>query len=474
MKNTLIFVVDDDPNLRRILSVLLSTHGYRVLEFSSGEECLAMLGENPRAVFMDLRMPGIGGLETLRKIKKSQADPVVIMVTSVNDAQTAVQALKEGAFDYIVKPYDEARLITTLENALHQNALLNKVRFLQEELQGQHNLEGFVGKSAPMQSVFEKINKVKGNKASVLIQGESGTGKELVARAIHYNGRFAEGCFVDINCGAIPETLQESELFGHKKGAFTGAEESRIGKLELADGGTLFLDEVAEMSLNTQTKLLRFLQEKNFERIGENDKISVNTRVIAATNKDLLKAVAQGKFREDLYYRLNVFPIFVPPLRERKEDIPLLAVHFLKKYSAELNKQVKSIHPQAMELLVSHPWRGNVRQLENTVYQAMILTEADAIAVDSLKEALGAQAGEPKAQENPTANTESENRRQKIDRIGFAPERIPETILPMQEVEKHAIANALKATQGNIPLAAKKLAMSRSTLYRLVKKYGLK
>jgi two-component system, NtrC family, response regulator AtoC len=472
MKNKLIFVVDDDSNLRRILSVLLTTRGYRVTEFASGEECLAMLGENPLAIFMDLRMPGIGGMETLKKIKKSQADPVVIMVTSVNEAATAVEALKEGAFDYIVKPYDEARLITTLENALNQNALLNKVKFLQEELQGQHDLQGFIGKSAPIQKVFEKINKVKDNKASVLIQGESGTGKELVARAIHYNGCFADGCFVDINCGAIPETLQESELFGHKKGAFTGADESRTGKLELADGGTLFLDEVAEMSLSTQTKLLRFLQEKNFERIGENNKISVNTRVIAATNKDLLKAVACGKFREDLYYRLNVFPIFVPPLRERKEDIPRLCLHFLAKYAQELNKNVKSIQPQAMELLVAHPWPGNVRQLENTIYQAMIQTETDAVEVDSLKEAIGVQAGG--AQENPAAEKEGEPRGTKIERIGFDPETIPETVIPMEEVERRTIANALKSTQGNVPLAAKKLEMSRSTLYRLVKKYGLK
>jgi two-component system, NtrC family, response regulator AtoC len=468
MKNKLLFVVDDDTNLRRILSVLLSTRGYRVKEFASGEECLAMLGENPVAIFMDLRMPGIGGMETLKQIKNSPVDSVVIMVTSVNEAGTAVEALKEGAFDYIVKPYDEARLVTTLENALNQNALLSKVKFLQEELQGQHDLQGFIGKSAPIQSVFEKINKVKDNKASVLIQGESGTGKELVARAIHYNGCFAGGCFVDINCGAIPETLQESELFGHKKGAFTGADESRTGKLELADGGTLFLDEVAEMSLNTQTKLLRFLQEKNFERIGENTKISVNTRVIAATNKDLLKAVALGKFREDLYYRLNVFPIFVPPLRERKEDIPLLSIHFLKKYTAELNKNVKSIHPQAMELLVAHPWPGNVRQLENTIYQAMIHTETDVLDADSLKEAIGVQ-----GKENPEAKKD-ESRGHKIERIGFDPETIPETVLPMEVVEKRAIANALKATHGNVPLAAKKLEMSRSTLYRLVKKYGLK
>jgi two-component system, NtrC family, response regulator AtoC len=468
MKNKLIFVVDDDSNLRRILSVLLSANGYRVMEFASGEECLPMLDENPLAIFMDLRMPGIGGMETLKRIKKSRADAVVIMVTSVNEAATAVQALKEGAFDYIVKPYDEARLVTTLENALSQNTLLNKVKLLQEELQGQHDLQGFIGRSAPIQKVFEKINKVKDNKASVLIQGESGTGKELVARAIHYNGSFSEGCFVDINCGAIPETLQESELFGHKKGAFTGADESRTGKLELADGGTLFLDEVAEMSLNTQTKLLRFLQEKKFERIGENDKISVNTRVIAATNKDLLKEVARGKFREDLYYRLNVFPIFVPLLRDRKEDIPRLCFHFMNKYAEELNKNVKSIHPQALELLVAHPWPGNVRQLENTIYQIMIQTETDAIEVDMVKEAIGVQA------EGAEAKKDVENREYKIERIGFDPERIPETILPLQEVEKRAIANALKATEGNIPLAAKKLEMSRSTLYRLVKKYGFK
>lgn len=468
MKNKLIFVVDDDSNLRRILSVLLSTRGYTVMEFGSGEECLAMLGENPVAIFMDLRMPGIGGMATLKKIKNSKADSVVIMVTSVNEAGTAVEALKEGAFDYLVKPYDEARLVTTLENALNQNALRNKVKFLQEELQGQHDLQGFIGKSAAIQNVFEKINKVKDNKASVLIQGESGTGKELVARAIHYNGCFADGCFVDINCGAIPETLQESELFGHKKGAFTGADESRVGKLELADGGTLFLDEVAEMSLNTQTKLLRFLQEKNFERVGENNKIFVNTRVIAATNKKLLKAVATGTFREDLYYRLNVFPIFVPPLRERKEDIPRLCMHFLKKHAEELNKSVKSIHPQAMELLVAYSWPGNVRQLENAIYQAMIQTETDVIEVDSLKEAIDVQVGgtEAKQKEEPKGH--------KIERIGFDPETIPETVLPMAQVEKRAIANALKATQGNVPLAAQKLEMSRSTLYRLVKKYGLK
>ena len=474
MENKLLFVVDDDPNLRRILSVLLETRGYRVVSFDRGEKCLEKLDENPVAVFLDLMMPGIGGMETLKQITKSRVNPAVIMVTSVNEAGTAVQAIKEGAFDYLLKPYDETRLVTTLENALSQNALIHQVRFLQEELKELHGLQGFVGNSEAIKKVFEKINKVKDNYASVLIQGESGTGKELVARSIHYNGNHAKGCFVDINCGAIPETLQESELFGHKKGAFTGADDSRTGKLELADGGTLFLDEVAEMSPNTQTKFLRFLQEKNFERIGENTKISVDTRVVAATNKDLKKEVATGNFREDLYYRLTVFPIFVPPLRERKEDIPLLCAHFLKKYAGELNKKSMSIRPKAMELLVSHPWPGNVRQLENTVYRAMIQSETEVIDVDSLSEAIGAQESESGKDENAQEGQDGSGRGQKIDRIGFDPESIPEKIIPLQEVEKRTLANALKFTQGNIPLAARKLEMSRSTLYRLVKKYGLK
>ena len=466
MEKKLLFAVDDDPNQRRILSVLLETHGYEVMGFDGGETCLEKLDENPIAVFLDLMMPGIGGMETLKAIKKIRDDLPIIMVTSVNEAETAVQALKLGAFDYIVKPFDEARLVTTLHNALQKNALQHQVRHLQGELKEQHGSKGFIGRSPAMQRVFEKIDKVKDNKASVLIQGESGTGKELVARAIHYNGRFAEGCFVDINCGAIPENLQESELFGHKKGAFTGAEESRTGKVQLADGGTLFLDEVGEMSPRLQTKLLRFLQEKTFQRVGENTNITVDTRVIAATNKDLKKAVAKGTFREDLYYRLAVYPIEIPPLRDRKEDIPLLCAHFLKKYEGEFADKVKSIHPQAMELLLSYPWPGNVRQLENTVYRAMINSETDCIDKDSLLDAGG----------NPdtAANEKSADREQKIDRIGFDPESVPEKIIPFQEIEKRTLANAIKITNGNIPEAAEQLGLSRSTLYRLVKKYGLR
>lgn len=463
MAKKLMFVVDDDPNLRRILSVLLETRGYPVRSFESGEACLEALDENPAAVFLDLTMPGMGGMQALKKIKQLKKDLPVIMVTSVDDVDTAVSAIKEGAFDYILKPYDEERLITNLEKALRENNLKHQVHHLQNELKEQHDLKEFVGKSLALEKVAEKINKVKDSNASVLIQGESGTGKELVARAIHYNSCFANGLFVDINCGAIPDTLQESELFGHKKGAFTGAEEARTGKLELADGGTLFLDEVAEMSPSTQTKFLRFLQEKNFERVGENTKISVKTRVIAATNKDLQQEVEKGNFREDLYYRLAVFPIQVPPLRERKEDIPLLCFHFLQKYKDDLQKEVKSVAPKAMEILFTHPWPGNIRQLENAIYQAMINTETDCIDVNSLSEEV--LAGNSKKMETSAHQKEQGN-----ESLASSSGKI----IPFEEVEKHAISEALKITHGNIPEAANQLGISRSTLYRLVKKYGLR
>ncbi|NIP99067.1 MAG: response regulator, partial [Nitrospinaceae bacterium] len=360
------------------------TKGYRVRSFENGEKCLKALDENPATIFLDLMMPGLDGTQTLKEIRKTNPDLPVIMVTSVDDVNTAVEVIKLGADDYILKPFDEARLLTNLEKAIQKNSLVNRVKHLEEELHGVYQFEGIIGKSPAIQKVLEKIHKVKDSKASVLIEGESGTGKELIARAIHYNSRFANGLFVDINCGAIPETLLESELFGHRKGAFTGALESRIGKLERADGGTLFLDEVAEMSANSQTKLLRFLQEKTFERIGENTKISVDTRVISATNKDLKAEVEKRNFREDLYYRLAVFPIRVPPLRERREDISLLCAHLLEKFRRELDKEVRTLSPAAMDCLMQFSWPGNVRQLENALYQGMINTDSSTIDVQHL------------------------------------------------------------------------------------------
>ncbi len=480
MANELLYVVDDDANLRRILAVLLQTRGHRVMEFENGEQCLQALDENPATIFMDMRMPGMDGIETLKRIRQERTDIPVIMVTSVDDVDTAVNAIKLGAFDYIVKPYEEARLLTDLEKALQQNALVNRVRHLEGELKGLHDLQGIVGQSDAIRKVLEKVNKVKDSKANVLIQGESGTGKELIARAIHYNSQFARGLFVDINCGAIPETLQESELFGHKKGAFTGAVESRTGKLERSDGGTLFLDEVAEMSANTQTKLLRFLQEKNFERIGENTKVTVDTRVIAATNKDLKKEIADGHFREDLYYRLAVFPIFVPPLRERTEDIPLLCAHILQKYQSELNKTVNTIQPEAMNHLMRQSWPGNIRQLENVLYQAMINSETESIGLESLpKDGLSQTAGQGAPVSSAPAETSPEPAAETVEAASEpAAESGPTdggdgVIVPIEEMEKRALAHALKVTGGNIPKAAKELGISRSTIYRMVKKYGL-
>ena len=458
MAGELVFAVDDDAILLKFMKALLERKGVEVKTFSSGELCLNHLDEDPAIIFLDKMMPGLDGVETLKRIKERNEEIPVIMVTSVDDAESAVEVLQLGAYDYIVKPFEEARVYANLEKALEQNALKKKLRHLEGELKGVFGANGIIGNSAPMKRLMEKVEKVMDSRASVLIQGETGTGKELLARAIHYGSSYAKGLFVDINCGAIPETLQESELFGYKKGAFTGAVDSRVGKLELAHDGTLFLDEVAEMSPGTQTKFLRFLQEKNFERIGENRKINVDTRVICATNKDLKTEVEKKTFREDLYYRLAVFPLTIPPLRERKEDIAPLCGHFLRKYESELKKGIQSFSASAMDCLQSYSWPGNIRQLENVIYQAMIISESNRIEKESLpmelKEKL-TESGERDSSGSPTDVSSATG------------------ILPWKEVEKQTIAEALKIA-GSIPKAAKALGISRSTFYRMVEKLGLK
>ena len=456
MADHLVFVVDDDPLLLSYMKVLLEKKGVQVQTFERGEDCLQHLDENPAIIFLDKVMPGLDGIETLKRIKQAREEIPVIMVTSIDDAATAVEVLKLGAYDYIVKPCDEARVYTNLEKAIEQRTLIKQVQHLQGELKGVFSANGIVGRSEPVKRMLEKVHKVMDSRANVLIQGSSGTGKELLARAIHYGSPFAGGLFVDINCAAIPETLQESELFGYKKGAFTGAVESRTGKLELANGGTLFLDEVAEMSPNTQAKLLRFLQERNFERLGDNKKIAVDTRVIAATNKDLKEEIARGRFREDLYYRLAVFPIHIPPLNERKDDIALLCNHFLKKHNPELGKKIDCISADAMQVLLSCSWPGNVRQLENAVYQAMIITESNTIEKNCLPAEI--LIGEQVTIKEQTPES---------------PQPAAGKITPWTEVEKRTIAEALKITGGNIPKAAKELGISRSTFYRMIKKLGL-
>jgi DNA-binding NtrC family response regulator len=453
MANELIFVVDDDAPLRALMRALLEDQGYAVKDFESGNALIESMADSPSLILLDVMMPGLSGQETLKKVKTTHPDIPVIMLTSVDKVETAVEVIKLGAYDYLLKPVDEPRLFTCLDKAFEQKNLVRKVRHLQSEVDRLSGKDGVIGKSNALNETLKKVHQVAPSKASVLILGETGTGKELIARAVHRNSSYSAGPFVDINCGAIPETLQESELFGHKKGAFTGATESRPGKLELADGGTLFLDEVAEMSLSTQAKLLRFLQEKHLERVGDTQKIQVDTRVICATNKDLKILIEKGAFREDLYYRLAVFPIEVPALRDRAEDIPLLCRHFLKKYQEDIGKEILSVSDEAMQVLQEYSWPGNIRQLENTLYQAMIVTSYDTIDTDCLPEEV--------------FNSSPQNFEKKIEK----PKEL--SLIPYHDVVKQTLRHALDQTNGNIPNAAKALGISRSTFYRMIKKYQL-
>ncbi|PIQ97699.1 MAG: hypothetical protein COV67_02835 [Nitrospinae bacterium CG11_big_fil_rev_8_21_14_0_20_56_8] len=454
----LIFVVDDDAHFRDFLQALLEDKGYEVRTLPGGEECLDRLQEQPDCILLDRMMPEMDGMQTLGRIREA-GDPVpVVMLTSVNEVDSAVEAMRLGAYDYLLKPVDEPRLFTVLEKAIERRSLVDRVQYLEGEIRRYTGTNAILGASAPVRALLDRIRKVEASPATVLIQGESGTGKELVARALHANGPFARGRFVDINCGAIPESLQESELFGHVKGAFTGAVDSRRGKLEIADGGTLFLDEVGEMSPLTQTRFLRFLQEKSFERVGENRKIHVQCRVVAATNKDLRREVEGGRFREDLYYRLSVFPIHVPPLRERREDLPILCAHFLRKYGKELRKNIPSLSPEAMRALMNYSWPGNIRELENALQQALIVTDNLTLELAALP---------PEIAHHATPRTE------------FQPPAVPAGdaapgSATFDEAVRGILQQAIDRTGGNIAEAAKSLSMSRSALYRMVKKYGLK
>ena len=453
----LIFTVDDDPEVGGLIKVLFEDRGHEVLVFENGKQCLDRLDENPSVVFLDMVMPVMDGMEILKTIKNAKSDLPVIMVTGVDDAGSAVEAMKLGAFDYIVKPFDEPRLFSVLDKAIEQTALIGQVRYLQVELNKAKGIGGIVGTSPALMDTLEKILKVGVSNAGILLLGESGTGKDLMARAIHENSHFSQGLFVDINCGAIPENLQESEFFGHTKGSFTGATETRKGKLELADGGTLFLDEVAEMSLNTQVKLLRYLQEKSFERVGGTKKVFTKTRVIAATNKDLDEMVKKGSFREDLYYRLAVFPITIPPLRERKDDISSLAIHFVTLYKKEFDKEISSITPEAMNALENYFWPGNVRELGNVIYQAMIMTGTNFIDIDSLP-----------------VNVKNQNTQKTGEAVvsQYASSK-GDFVEPFDTSVRQVLQRALDLTNGDIPKTAKRLKLSRSSFYRMVQKYDL-
>jgi DNA-binding NtrC family response regulator len=468
----LLFVVDNDIPHRKMLASWIEDQGYKVKVFDNGELCLNCLDENPGVICLDINMPGLSGLKILKQLRLANRDIPVMVITKNDALDSAIEAMKIGAFDYMVKPVDKIRLKTNVEKAIEMHTMVNKIQRLQGELKKTYSYKNIVGQSEPMRQIFGQIDEVSGININVFIGGESGTGKELVAKAIHFNSNYKAGNFIAINCGAIPETLQENEFFGHEKGAFTGADDSRQGKLEAANGGTLFLDEIGEMSPKMQVKLLRFLQDKSFERVGGTKRIHVDLRIISATNRNLENVVKEGRFREDLYYRLMVYPISLPPLRVRKEDIPLLINHFLKKYKSEISKNISTVCPHALEALVSYPWPGNVRQLENEIYRAMVTTQTNSVQFENLSPEIKKLQEGYVDQENEFVPY-LESREKLLTSVKNHPQSISPTPpgTKFNEIEKNAIIEALDKANGNIPQAAKALGISRATFYRKIKKY---
>ena len=382
-----ILVVDDDAEVRYSLNRVLSSQHYKVLEAPSGEEGVAAVKRQPPdIVLLDNRMTGISGLETLQHIRAANPKQLVILMTAYGTAQTAIEAMKFGAFDYVVKPFDPAKLIALVENALRTQADIRSAGVVPPVINSDDHKEGIVGSSEPMQQVFKIIGQVTSSDVTVMITGESGTGKELVARSIHRHSHRSSKPFVAVNCSAIPENLIESELFGHERGAFTGATAQRLGKFEVCDGGTIFLDEIGDMTPTTQTKILRVLQEGEIQRVGSSETLKVNVRVLAATNRNLEALVRDKEFREDLYYRLNVVRLRLPPLRERVEDVPQIVDFFLQSLAKAKKTKARRVSPEALAILCRHNWPGNVRELENMIYRSAVIAQGDAILPKDLPE----------------------------------------------------------------------------------------
>ena len=389
MAKARILVVDDEKSMRDLLSITLGKEGYDVLTAAGGEPAIeALHRESVDAVITDLRMPKVDGLQVLRVAKEISPDMAVIVITAVASTETAVEAMKLGAYDYITKPFklDEVNLI--VRNALERKRLRDENLYLRRQLETQHRFENIIGKSHVIAEVFDTIRKIADSPSTAMVTGESGTGKELVARAIHFNSFRRDKPFVSVNCGAIPEGLMESELFGHVRGAFTGAVSNKVGLFSAAEAGTLFLDEITEIPALLQVKLLRAIQVREIRRVGDTKDIKTDVRLIAASNRNLEEAVQEGILREDLFYRLNVIPIQLPPLRERREDIPLLVAHFLQKFSKELGKDVRAVTPEAMAVLERYRWPGNIRELENVLERAIVLGAGDMLGIDALPESV--------------------------------------------------------------------------------------
>ena len=452
---SLILVVEDKESMAQMLSETLKVAGYEVILAKNGREAIQQLKENKiDLVLTDLKLPHKSGLDVLHEVKERNPLVPVILMTAYGTVETAVKAVKEGAYDFLTKPFDPDHLLLLMEKALEKQRLLTENMILKEEFATQLKFPRIIGKSPPMLQVVDNIQKVAQSQSTVLLLGESGTGKELFARAIHYLSPRKEGSFVAINCAAIPRDLLESELFGHERGAFTGAVGRKLGKFELADKGTIFLDEIGDLDLSLQAKLLRVLEGAEFMRVGGTVKLKMDVRVVAATNKQLQPAIAAQTFREDLYYRLSVFPITIPPLRERREDIPALVEHFLVYYSRETKKEVKLIAPEALRLLMNHPWIGNVRELQNCIERAVILTDGSQVGLDQL--GLTERRADPGVDQFSLEGT--------LQQVSSAATRI---------VESRLIRKVLKETGGNKTKAAEILQVSYKTLLTKIKEYEI-
>ena len=474
MANELVFIVDQDNAHSEKLTQWLQKGRFQIQTFQDAELCLNTLDLNPSAICLDINIAGasgLSGLEFLKRLRLVNRDIPIMVVTDNNELNSAVEAMKLGAFDYMVKPVEKLRLITNIERAIEMHTMVHKIDRLRGEMQKTYVYKNIVGQSEVIRHVFSQIEEVAEININVFIQGESGTGKELVAKAVHYSSSYKTGPFIAINCGAIPDSLQESEFFGHEKGSFTGADHSRVGKLEYANHGTLFLDEVGEMSQEMQVKLLSFLQDKTFERVGGNKKINVDLRIISATNRKLEKEIQTGKFREDLYYRLVVYPITIPPLRDRREDVPIMVNHFLKKYKNEIPKIITTVSSSVMEALMRYDWQGNVRQLENSIYRAMVATRTETIEIDNLPVEI--QNYRPNKLEDSITDNKPANMTSPQENALLSNAPPPSANLTMEEVEKQTLVKALKNASGNVEQASKLLGVSRATFYRKIKKYKI-
>ncbi|MFN3396104.1 MAG: sigma-54-dependent transcriptional regulator [Thermodesulfovibrionales bacterium] len=457
MEKGRVLIIDDDEIIRKSCEKVLSPEGYIVVSAQSGREGLKLLSNKPfDLVLTDLRMPDMNGIDVLKKVKEMGPDIEVIIITGYGTIKSAIEAIRYGAYDYVEKPFSPEELLNVVRRSLERRNLILENTRLKQEVQSLYRVENIVGNSKAIQRVFNLIATVASTESTVLITGESGTGKELVARAIHYNSPRREGPFIVVDCGTIPDNLMEAELFGYTKGAFTGATETQKGLIETAKRGSLFFDEIGNLNLHLQAKLLRLIQEREFRMVGGKELIKADIRIIAATNKDLLSLVKEGSFREDLFYRLNVFPIYMPPLRERKEDIPALTDHFLKKYNKESAKNVTSISAEAMKKLFLYDWPGNIRELENVIHRALILSRGDTL------------------------------RSEDIIISGMEDIKIPKNLRELKEtkkrlkarsiegIERSFILDALSRNNWNISRAAEEVGMQRTNFHSLMRKYGIR